>query len=393
MMPRLAAGKARRRSRRWWLFRPIDLLARLWPVGRQRRGVLLVRIDGIGDMAMFQGAFEHYASALDVRPDEITLLGCRSWASLAPALFPGCRFFAIDEHAYERSLLYRLRVSLWVRRQGFAVAICDIFMRKPLVADALIYVSGAPRRIVTKPHTNPRTAGTFAWYLQRCTRAIDTGPYPTHEIVRHFRFLSALAGREIPPNVPKLSWHSRPPTVSARYAVLNPGGNTNEKRWPTARFFALAEELAERGLRVIFVGGPSEAGLARELAQAKRTSQRGAAFDDRIGRTSLPELLDLLRHAAIVVSNDTGPAHLAACVGAPTVVIVGGGHFRSFVPYPPELTPPRTRFVWHELPCYHCFWICTQPHERGGSFPCMAAVPLDAVRDSVDELLRLGPPA
>jgi len=161
--------------RRWWLFRPLDLLARLWPVGR-RRGVLMVRIDGIGDMAMFQGAFAHYSAALGVAVSEITLLGCQSWASLAPQFFPGCRFFAIDEHAYERNPLYRFKISLWVRRQGFAVAICDMYLRRPLVADALLWVSGAPERIATNPHSSPRTAAVFSWYLQRCTRTIDTGP-------------------------------------------------------------------------------------------------------------------------------------------------------------------------------------------------------------------------
>ena len=372
--------------RRWWLFRPLDLLARLWPVGR-RRGVLMVRIDGIGDMAMFQGAFAHYSAALGVAVSEITLLGCQSWASLAPQFFPGCRFFAIDEHAYERNPLYRFKISLWVRRQGFAVAICDMYLRRPLVADALLWVSGAPERIATNPHSSPRTAAVFSWYLQRCTRTIDTGPYPTHEIVRHFRFLSALAGHEIRPAAPALPWPERPRPIAEPYAVLNLGGNSREKRWAARHFFALAEELAARGLRVVFVGGPSEPDLSAALAEAKERSARGDLFIDRIGATALPELLDLLQHAALVVSSDTGPAHLAVGVGTPSVVILGGGHFTSFVPYPPDLTPPRARFVWRELPCYHCFWACTQPHERGESFPCMAAVSFDDVHAAVEAVM------
>ena len=386
MTTREPLPKAGRKPRRWWLFRPFDLLARLWPVGR-RRGVLMVRIDGIGDMAMFQGAFGHYAEVLGVPPSEITLLGCQSWASLAQQFFPGCRFFAIDEHAYERRPLYRLKVSLWVRRQGFAVAICDMYLRRPLVADALLWISGATERIATQPHVSPRTAAVFSWYLQRCTRTIDTGPYPTHEIVRHFRFLSALAGREIPALPPALPWPDRPRPISGPYAVLNLGGNSREKRWPADRFFTLAEELAARGLRVVFVGGPSEPDLPAAVAEVRRRSPRSEAFLDRIGATPLPELLDLLRHAELVVSSDTGPAHLAVGLGAPSVVILGGGHYTSFVPYPPDLTPPRTRFVWRELPCFHCFWACTQPHERGESFPCMAAVPFDDVRAAVEAVL------
>ena len=144
--------------RRWFLFYPFDLLARFWPVFGKPRGVLVVRIDGIGDMVLFHPAFAHYAQALGVAPSDITLLGCQSWAALAPVFFPGIKFHAIDEHAYDRSPLYRFKVSLWLRRQNFAVALLDSFMRKPLVADSLIYVSGAPTRIVAKPYLSPKDA-------------------------------------------------------------------------------------------------------------------------------------------------------------------------------------------------------------------------------------------
>ena len=114
--------------------------------------------------------------------------------------------------------------------------------------------------------------------------------------------------------------------------------------------------------------------------------QDGAAAD-RVGGTSLPQLLDLLQNAALVVSNDTGPAHLAAALGAPTVVIVGGGHFTSFVPYPPEVTPTATRFVFRERACFHCFWNCTEPHEPGGSFPCIGEIKEADVLAAVDAVL------
>src|SRR5262249_11993196 len=152
-----SSATRRRLPRRWFLFRPLDFIARYWPIHRTRRGALVIRIDGIGDMVLFHGAFQHYAAALGLDPREITILGCRSWATLAPAFFPGVRFVAIDEHAYDRDPLYRFKISLWVRRQGFATVLLDSFMRKPLVADALVDVAGAPQRVVTKPYLSPKT--------------------------------------------------------------------------------------------------------------------------------------------------------------------------------------------------------------------------------------------
>lgn len=385
--------RTRRWPRRWWLFRPLDLLARIWPVGRQRRGVLVVRMDGIGDMVLFQGAFRHYPEAFGVTRSEITVLGGASWASLAETVYKGCRFRAIDEHAYERRPFYRFRISLWVRRQGFRVAVCDAYFRKPLVADSLVHVSGAPLKIVAQPYTSPKTAAQFDWHLSRVHQVIDTGPYPTHEIVRHFRFVSAVAGKKFRAETPVLPWRRASRPLTAPYAVLNLGSNEPGRRWPLAAFLEIAEHLARRGLTIVFTGGRVEAALRAPVAAAARSSPWGTSFVDRIASTSLAELLDLQQHADLVISSDTGPAHLAIGLGTPTIVIVGGGHFTSFVPYPEALTPPQVRFVWRELPCYHCFWLCTRPHAAGASYPCLEAVPVAQIRDAAEELLALNPAA
>lgn len=377
--PERTHRKERGRPRRWFLFYPLDLLARFWPVFGKPRGALVVRIDGIGDMALFHPAFAHYAQALGVSPSELTLLGCQSWAALAPAFFPGVKFHAIDEHAYDRRPLYRFKISLWLRRQNFAVALLDSFMRKPLVADSLIYVSGAPTRIVAKPYLSPKTQRLFDWYLARCQRVIDTGPHPTHEIPRHFTFVSALAGHSIAPEPPRLPWREGVSETKQPYAIVNFGANEPGRRWAFENFLAVASELKKRGLAVAFVGGPAEAAYKNRLG--------GEGFVDLIGATTLEELLDLLRHAALVVTNETGPAHLAIGLGAPTVTILGGGQFGGWMPFPPEAAPPEQRVVYRRMPCYGCLWNCTQPHRGGEAYPCVAAVEIAEVLKAANELL------
>jgi ADP-heptose:LPS heptosyltransferase len=371
--------KPRRRPRRWFLFYPLDLLARFWPVFGKPRGVLVVRIDGIGDMVLFHPAFAHYAQAIGVAPSEITLLGCQSWAALASAFFPGIKFHAIDEHAYDRRPLYRFKVSLWLRRQNFAVALLDSFMRKPLVADSLIYVSGAPTRIAAKPYLSPKTQRLFDWYLARCERVIDTGAHPTHEVPRHFTFVSALAGHSITPAPPRLPWRERVPDLKQPYAIINFGANEPGRRWPFENFLAVARALKQRGLTVAFAGGPAEAAYKNRLD--------GEGFVDVIGATTLDELLDLLRHAALVVTNETGPAHLAIGLGAPTVTVLGGGQFGGWMPFPPEAGPPKQRVVYRRMPCYGCLWNCTQPHRRGEAYPCVAVIEIAEVLTAANEVL------
>lgn len=363
--------------RRWWLFRPLDLIARHFPIFGKRKGLLVVRMDGIGDMVLFRNSLDAYAEAFGVARDDITVLGCDSWRPIAGRVFDGYRVITIDEHAFARRPLYRLRIALMVRRLAPKIAVCDSYLRRAMMADSLVYVSGAERSVVSMPYINEPTRSEFTFYLSQVDEIIDTGPYPTHEIVRHARFVSSVAGREIAPAAPAIDWPcERPASVGpGRYAVLNPGSNEHGRRWPFASYVEIAERLLVDGWRVVFVGTRDERWDAQPLEDIARKD----GVIDMTGKTSLSELIDLMRHADLVVSNDTGPAHLSIAVGAPTVVLVGGGHFTSFVPYPPEAMPPTARFLHEHMECYHCFWRC---HKRGSKFevfPCVAAVSVDRV--------------
>lgn len=106
----------------------------------------------------------------------------------------------------------------------------------------------------------------------------------------------------------------------ARFAVLNPGGNNPAKRWPADRFAAVADHLAARhGLAVLVNGSPEEAELAGAIAAAARTP---VARLPELGIT-LRSLKALARRAAIMVTNDTGPRHIAAAFGVPLVSLFG----------------------------------------------------------------------
>lgn len=103
-----------------------------------------------------------------------------------------------------------------------------------------------------------------------------------------------------------------------RYIVLNPGAAWPNKRWPADRFGALALALLERqGLRSLVTWGPAE----RDLATAVCRESSGAA--QPAPPTSIAGLAVLMRDAALVVSGDTGPLHIAAAMGAPIVGLYG----------------------------------------------------------------------
>ncbi len=377
--------------RRWWMFRPFDLIARHIPVFKPRRGLLVVRMDGIGDMMLFRQSLDHYADVFGVAVEDITVLGCDSWGAIADKIFEGYRIITIDEHAYARKLMYRFRVNLMVRRLAADTAVCDSYLRRAMMADSLVWASAARRAVVSMPYVNEPTRSEFTFYLSQVDEIIDTGPYPTHEIVRHFRFVSAIAGKTIEPAPPKIDWPDRKSdhAPEGNYAVLNPGSNEPGRRWPFASYVKVAEQLLDMGWKVFFVGTRGErwdAALLDDIA-------RRPGVTDLTGRTSLTGLMDLMKGAGLVISNDTGPAHLSIALGAPTLVIVGGGHFTSFVPYPEGVCPPNAKFIYQTMECYHCFWRCHRRTSKFEVFPCVAAIPAEDVWRVCQDLIADATPA
>ena len=216
---------------------------------------------------------------------------------------------------------------------------------------------------------------------------VDTGPYPTHEVLRHYRFLSEISGKNILPKTPKIMWRDQQPSMpsvnkkQSPYVVINPGSNEQGRRWPFKNYSNVADHLIEIGYRIVIVGGKKE-----KISDIPEDFNYDRVVD-LTGKTKLPELLDVLNHAACVITNDTGPAHLSIALGTPTVVIVGGGHFGSFVPYPEEIRPSLARFIFEDMPCYHCFWRCNKRESKQESFPCVNNVSVDAVWEHTKELL------
>ena len=103
-----------------------------------------------------------------------------------------------------------------------------------------------------------------------------------------------------------------PAPAPAGHVVVHPGAAYGSKRWPVERFAAVARALAADGRRVVVTGGPAERGLTRLVPG-----------EDRGGDTDLAGLVDLVAGADLLVSGDTGVAHLATAFGVPSVTLFG----------------------------------------------------------------------
>jgi ADP-heptose:LPS heptosyltransferase len=150
-----------------------------------------------------------------------------------------------------------------------------------------------------------------------------------HEVQRWCRLLRWYG---LEPDPSDLSLAVPSVDVARKVTIVHPGAKSPARRWPVGRFAAVARALAARGHRVVVTGTEAEAPRLAEAAGVP-------ALD-----TSLTELAGLVAHARLVVSGDTGIAHLATAYRAPSVVLFGPVPPRRWGP-PPDR--PYHRAIWH----------------------------------------------
>jgi ADP-heptose:LPS heptosyltransferase len=135
-------------------------------------------------------------------------------------------------------------------------------------------------------------------------------------------------------------------------AAVHPGCGARRRRWPAEKFALVADDLAQAGARVLVTGSRGEAALVQDVLGAMHRPA-----EDLSGAMDLGGLAGLFSRCAVVVSNDTGPLHLARAVGAATVGVFWCGNLINAGP----LTRSRHRPVlsWR-LHCPACGLDCTQ---------------------------------
>lgn len=117
------------------------------------------------------------------------------------------------------------------------------------------------------------------------------------------------------------------PALAPGYVVVHPGASAAVRRWTPAGFAEVANALARRGERIVLTGSGDEAARNRELAELLDVPPV-----DLTGRTSLDELGLVLRHARLLIANDTGVSHLAVALDVPSVVVFTGSDRERWAP-------------------------------------------------------------
>ncbi|MCS7338899.1 MAG: glycosyltransferase family 9 protein, partial [Verrucomicrobiae bacterium] len=167
------------------------------------------------------------------------------------------------------------------------------------------------------------------------------------------------------------------PAINGKLVAVLPGARWPNKRWPASNFAALLRQLASEDKQLVFVilGSRHETQLGATLAGAAP----GRSLD-LTGQTSLQEMIEILRLSAVVVSNDTGPMHVAAALGRPVVALFGPTEPRRTGPYGQLENVLQTKLEC--VPCMRARCTYREP------LACLHAITPETVAARVQQLLQ-----
>jgi ADP-heptose:LPS heptosyltransferase len=280
--------------------------------------ILVVKLGALGNIILSLGPFA--AIRLHHRADHVSLLTTRAWADW------------LSQSPYFNQVLIDERPEWWDLGGWLRLRRLLIAGRFDRVYD-LQTSARSSRYFHLFPHqTRPEWSG-IAHGCSHPDRNPDRNRL--HDIDRQFDQLRAAGVTETFPA--DLSWTGADLTRFAlpdRIALLVPGSSAHRptKRWPARRYAELARALLTQAITPVILGTREESALARDI----RGGVPGAI--DLTNRTSLPDLASLARAACLAVGNDTGPMHLIAAAGCPSVVLFSRDS-------DPALTAPRGRSV------------------------------------------------
>ncbi len=305
------------------------------PAGRK---LLIIRVDEIGDYMLWRPFLPYYSKIPGYKQDILHFCGNQSWQSLFQSLDSSfvAESFWLDKRLFKKDMVYRYRFLHKIYRAGYQAVINPTFSRDKRYDDSI--VKAARAGINMGMDANQES-------VQPYETGYDKGLYhqlfhypekPVFEFFRNRLFTEFLIKQTVPVANTGIDEHllpAIPDRLPEKYFVVFPGSRSAARIWPAEHFTRVSNYLFETfGWTAVLAGTQNDASYIQDFLNNYQHPATNLQ-----GKTTLPEMLSLLREAQCLLSVDTGSVHMAAAVGCTVFGIFNGSQYRRFAPYPKEI--------------------------------------------------------
>jgi ADP-heptose:LPS heptosyltransferase len=321
-----------------FLYTCTGLLARLQIRKKTSQKLLIVRVDEIGDYMLWRPFFHELVNADMFKDHEIHFCGNSSWKALFDSFDKGIVHQStwLQKQRFKKELLYRLRFLRNIYKEHYSVVINPTYSRDKRNDDSIVAAASAGQRIGMVANQESVRSYETGYDKNLYTKLFDCTEKPVFEFYRNRLFTEFVTGHTSSvqntwidtTNLPLL-----PSVLPEKYFVVFPGSRSSARIWPAENFVRVSNYIFETyGWTAIVCGTKNDAVYIEAFCK-----QYKYPVINLTGKTSLTEMLSLLKNAQCLLSVDTGSVHLAVAVRCTVFGIFNGSQYKRFAPYPSDI--------------------------------------------------------
>ena len=293
----------------------------------------VIKLGAIGDYFLFR----NFLPTLNKSYGKLTLI-------LSEEVAPICNTYdrefidhiiIVNPSKMERNLLYRFKVLVGIRKISFSTIIQASFSRRALVEDALIRLTNSASKITPTDEGNHMASFLVLLTDHFYTKVISVKTISPFEYIKNHSFIEQLTG---PFKIP--TFELKLEKKKQEIITLFPGAGRAYRKWSPEKFAKIVKWILENSQCKIFILGTKSDFEAGEIIRGNHRSATNSC-----GKMKLTESIQLVANSMLLIGNESGPAHIGAALGVPTIAISNGNHFGRFHPYPTEINT-KIQFVY-----------------------------------------------
>ena len=303
----------------------------------ESKSLLIIKLDEIGDYILFRNLIKYFRSSEKYKDYKITICGNIAWKDIFDYLDKDYvdSSFWINKDKFSKNLFYRQTILKLIVKGNYETVINCSLSRIFFNDDALVQVSNAKFKFGSVTDLNNQ----FLWQKKISSNyyseLFDIKDQFIFEYQRNKEFISTILNTQIPQLVPLIKKEiiTNNISVKERYVVFSLGGRKNYKIWNVANFITVAKHIKEKyNLKFVLVGASADI----KNSKVFENNFNEERVIDYTAKTNLIEVMKILSNAELMLTNDSGLAHIAAALSTKVIVIANGTHYGRFFPYPDE---------------------------------------------------------
>jgi ADP-heptose:LPS heptosyltransferase len=299
--------------------------------------MLVIRVDAIGDYVLTRNFFKTLHESVRYKDYSLTLILNATVKDMAEHYDGDCfdNFISIDRKKFHHNPFYRYGILKSVYENGYAICVNPMYSREKLYGDLIAAISNAPERIGGAGCIVPEDKFQDVLDNSMYTRLIPVSANKMFEFSRNKEFFEKFLEKDSGLTAPELPV-AQSSVFKGKYFLIATGAQKEFRRWSKENFTGLVKDLLSYSdLEIVLAGSNQDKDTATHILNAANSTR----VHNFCGKTLLPEYVNLIGNAVLVISNDTAAVHIAAACKVPFVCISNGNHLGRFSPYPKDIFP------------------------------------------------------